>query len=243
MDIGKFRYSCKYPSCKSKYYSPITNIDYKNKHFFIFPKDQDLLKNWKTICKIDSFVNCTHFYLCEDHFNNSDFKNETRSRLNYRVIPKTSEAITATKEILTHKEIGQPFSNSNLENIEISTNSLPCCDEEHSTSSTDLENHLDFNSTDLPSDPSNFDFLLEKKGILGSIGLAKKDLSPRKSLMYQTYRNAMSKLSKLKNVLAKEKDQLKVLTDLYEDGKFEFINENFNDVTYKGVFKFRITKL
>ncbi|KAF2884752.1 hypothetical protein ILUMI_21427 [Ignelater luminosus] len=63
------------------------------------------------------------------------------------------------------------------------------------------------------------------------IGLLKKELTPTKGTMYRAHRNIQSKLSKLNKLLEKERKKARMLQDLYNSGKFEFINENLNFVT------------
>lgn len=73
-------------------------------------------------------------------------------------------------------------------------------------------------------------FLAEKNGILNKIGLSKQNLTTKKNLMYRIPRNT---ISKLRNVVQRERDTIKTLRDLYNNGKFNFIEENLNVVTKK----------
>ncbi|KAF2903322.1 hypothetical protein ILUMI_02867 [Ignelater luminosus] len=78
-----------------------------------------------------------------------------------------------------------------------------------------------------------FGFLNEsvKKGILGKVELSKKELSPKKNIMYKIHRNMCTKVSKLKKALENEKSQLKILQQLYDEGRFEIMHNELNDVT------------
>lgn len=77
-----------------------------------------------------------------------------------------------------------------------------------------------------------YSFLLEKRtGILGKAGLTSSDLSPEQEAMYKVHRNVTSKLSKLKSLLKNERAHVTSLKNLYNDGRFTFIEENLNQVT------------
>ncbi|CAH1366791.1 unnamed protein product [Tenebrio molitor] len=49
--------------------------------------------------------------------------------------------------------------------------------------------------------------------------------------MYQIHLNVQSKLSKLRSLLKRERAHLTSVRNLYSDGRFEFIEQNLNDVT------------
>jgi predicted nucleotidyltransferase len=49
--------------------------------------------------------------------------------------------------------------------------------------------------------------------------------------MYRIHRNVQSKLSKLRSILKRERAHLTSVRNLYNDGRFEFIEQNLNDVT------------
>lgn len=79
----RLKYSCKFPPCTSGYYVDRTgNLNIKNKHFYKETK-KDALNQWKHVCRVSDGINCTSFYVCEDHFLEKDFVNHTRRRLNY----------------------------------------------------------------------------------------------------------------------------------------------------------------
>jgi cobalamin biosynthesis Mg chelatase CobN len=63
------------------------------------------------------------------------------------------------------------------------------------------------------------------------VGIGKNDLTPQKSEMYQIHLNVQSKLSKLRNLLKRERAHLTSVRNLYNDGRFDFIEHNLNDVT------------
>ncbi|KAF2904270.1 hypothetical protein ILUMI_01902, partial [Ignelater luminosus] len=101
-----------------------------------------------------------------------------------------------------------------------------------STSSTNIIYHQETSSNTNDED-NKFGFLNEsiKKGILGKVELSKKELSPKKNIMYKIYRNMCTKVSKLKKALENEKSQLKILRQLYDEGRFEIMHNELNDVT------------
>ncbi|KAJ8979110.1 hypothetical protein NQ317_014122 [Molorchus minor] len=69
-----------------------------------------------------------------------------------------------------------------------------------------------------------------KKGFLTKVGLSKKDLTPQEEVMYREHRNVTSKLSKLRNLLNNERAHVNSLRNLYNDGRFQFIEENLNEL-------------
>ncbi|KAJ8910306.1 hypothetical protein NQ315_003784, partial [Exocentrus adspersus] len=82
------------------------------------------------------------------------------------------------------------------------------------------------------SDTINILFLWNKERVfLVRQDFQRKNLTPEESIMYKVHQNVTSKLSKLKTMLKDERAQLKSLRNLYEDGRFCFIEENLNDVT------------
>lgn len=78
---------CKYPECRNWYYTKVKS-DYVNKHFYKIPKNNDKRKLWLTACKIDDSVKSKWYAICEDHFELSAFRNETKNRLNFNAVPK-----------------------------------------------------------------------------------------------------------------------------------------------------------
>ncbi|KAF2886581.1 hypothetical protein ILUMI_19593, partial [Ignelater luminosus] len=88
-------------------------------------------------------------------------------------------------------------------------------------------------SSNTNDEDNKFGFLNEsiKKGILGKVELSKKELSPKKNIMYKIHRNMCTKVSKLKKALENEKSQLKILRQLYDEGRFEIMHNELNDVT------------
>ena len=80
--------------------------------------------------------------------------------------------------------------------------------------------------------PDKYSILLEKNtGLLTKAGLSKSNLSPQENIMYQVHRNTLSKLSKLRSQLKNKNADLCAIKNLYNDGKFQFIDENLNSVT------------
>jgi hypothetical protein len=73
--------------------------------------------------------------------------------------------------------------------------------------------------------------LENRRGILNKVGIGKNYLTPQKSDMYQIHFNVRSKLSKLRNLLKSERAHLTSVRNLYNDGRFELIELNPNDVT------------
>lgn len=73
--IGKISKYCKYPACENKYYSKISDPQYVNKKFHIFPRNPELFELWKNICHIKPNDSMKSLFICEDHFDDSDFNN------------------------------------------------------------------------------------------------------------------------------------------------------------------------
>ena len=89
--IGTFRYSCKFPNCNCRYYSPVTDPSYKNKRFHTFPKQKSLRKKWKQVCNIEKETNVDHMYICCDHFLNLHYRDRNCVRLTWDAVPCFTE--------------------------------------------------------------------------------------------------------------------------------------------------------
>ncbi|KAF2878959.1 hypothetical protein ILUMI_27232, partial [Ignelater luminosus] len=83
--VGRKKYSCKYPGCNNWYYTKLPE-GFVNKHFFRFPRNSLYHQLWKDICNI-TVANAKNFFVCEDHFKDSDFVNERKERLNINAVP------------------------------------------------------------------------------------------------------------------------------------------------------------
>lgn len=81
-------WECKFPSCFNTYSHFIKSKS--KKHFFHFPTKISMLKAWKKVCGMDSSVDCSNFYICEDHFSLADF-NDARHpiKLHINAIPRS----------------------------------------------------------------------------------------------------------------------------------------------------------
>ncbi|KAF2887797.1 hypothetical protein ILUMI_18376 [Ignelater luminosus] len=123
------------------------------------------------------------FVICEDHFKDTDFVNKTSISLNRNAISLSinpPQLLPSDDPPLLNNEITSSSHSQNKEVI--------CYTQDHDYCAKDDEViNLD-----------NFDFLNEDgKGILAKISTSRKDLTPRKSLMYRVHRNICSKLSTL----------------------------------------------
>lgn len=81
--VGRKKYCCKYPGCNNWYYNRIPE-GYVNKHFYKFPKSEQVRQLWKTACKVEG--NVDNLVICQDHFEGSNFVNERRDRLNFNAV-------------------------------------------------------------------------------------------------------------------------------------------------------------
>ncbi|XP_044757466.1 uncharacterized protein LOC123315702 isoform X2 [Coccinella septempunctata] len=104
--------------------------------------------------------------------------------------------------------------------------------------STDLENPVSDSvgsssySETATDYTDKYSFLTENKtGILSKSGLSRSELTPQQDSLYRSHRNIQSKLCRLQNLLKNERAQLNSLKDLYNQGRFKFIEENLNDFT------------
>ncbi|KAG8231855.1 hypothetical protein J437_LFUL015122 [Ladona fulva] len=187
----RLKYSCKFPGTTKYYVNAASDQNYRNKHFFKFPREckKEQLKQWKQVCRIVDTVPCDNFRLCEDNFLEKDFVNFRRERLNYEVIPKNLQLVVQCES--EHEESG-------------TVSSGDCSDMagEAAKFPWDMDNgQYDFLSTPIEGSHDNV-------GVMGS-GVPKSDLSPQKSKMYK----------------------LKCLKKLYDENKFQFIEESLNEVT------------
>ena len=217
---GKRKKYCKFPGCNNAY---ITGGG--NKHYFQFPKDPEVHRRWKEICSVKESTGSSNFVICEDHFRNTDFVNENKQRLKPGTVPFV-QCSDIAKNLLC------PCFNTP------STSSTVCtCESSHTeslgevTCNIDIQDH-DYFVRDFVDVPQKFAFLNEgSKGILGKIGLSKKDLSPTKNLMYKIHRSTTAKFSKLKSLLENEREKVKTLSDLYKNDRFAFLENELNFVT------------
>lgn len=265
--IGRLKYSCKYPSCKTSYYTNTKN--HINKKFYRFPRDPVSLQAWKNACKLSPTKRCLNFRVCEDHFEISDFANPNDpTRLNRGTFPHSpikSQELLSTNVDSSHNYLTDnnssivvkprvlfsvddsptAFSEIGPLNEVINNNNetvlSPSCSYEinHSLITTDHSYHLQplsqniSNCSKMATDQfDKYSFLLEnKKGILTKAGLSKKDLTQQEEIMYREHRNVTSKLAKLRTLLKNERAHVNSLRNLYNEGRFEFIEESLNEVS------------
>ena len=227
MEGKKKKKYCKFPGCRNSYTTGTIN-----KHYYQFPKDLQAHQLWKDICRIQGSTDASHFVVCEDHFLVTDFMNENKNRLK----PGTVPFAQCTDVADTDSIVNFPCSCA-----EPSTSSTVCaCVDSHSENSNEIicesslqdHDYVVRNFVEVPKRCDKFAFLNESNtGILGKIGLSKKDLTPTKNLMYKIHRNTTSKISKLRSLLEHEKNKVKLISDLYKNGRFKFIDDNLNSVT------------
>ena len=85
--IGRLKYSCNFPNCNNKYYYPKIDKSYVNERFHKFPREKFLRNKWKEICYLDEDTNVDHMYICDIHFDDSQYKNTFTKRLAYDAVP------------------------------------------------------------------------------------------------------------------------------------------------------------
>lgn len=73
--------------------------------------------------------------------------------------------------------------------------------------------------------------VIKRQGILSNAGLKRAELSPRKEKMFRFHQYTLTKLSKLRLKLKNKNADLSSIKNLYEDGCFQFIESNLNEVT------------
>ncbi|KAJ8976092.1 hypothetical protein NQ317_011581 [Molorchus minor] len=249
--ISKATYSCKYPSCKNSYYINI-HQGHTNKKFHRFPKDPISLQAWK-----DSFLpkNVQLFVIFIINYANPN----KPTRLNLSAIPhspinssletteipteiSTQSYLTTVNNSVNSSVVFQPRVLFPLDNSttkrgcknETVMKSLCSDKEENKSSSVIINDHSYYielpktNSKCSKMSTDHFDkysFLLEnRKGILAKAGLSKKDLTPQEEIMYREHRN-------LKTLLKNERAHVNSLSNLYNEGRFEFIEESLNEVS------------
>lgn len=82
--------SCRFPGCTNAYYW-CRGEKVENKHFYRFPRNSAVLIKWKSICDIDVAQDCYNKFVCEDHFQQTDFVNFTKHALNPFAVPSRLE--------------------------------------------------------------------------------------------------------------------------------------------------------
>ncbi|XP_050315315.1 uncharacterized protein LOC126749669 [Anthonomus grandis grandis] len=136
----------------------------------------------------------------------------------------SKEDLSSFQEQKSLKIMVPNLTGSNLPNISLDTVNLD---------NTPISSSSDFSSLKTKRDHSDkYSFLLEKKrGILAKAGLSKDNLTNEQEIMYNVHKSVMCKLSKLKFLLKNERAHVASLKSLYNDGRFQFIEENINEVT------------
>lgn len=112
------KYSCKFPICRNSYFHAIDKKKVTNKHFFKFPHNNSKrLEIWKKFCNIAD-GDCKNYYLCEDHFEIKQFKNISRSRLNWNAIPSQTLPINNMHNMSVDLSV-------NSENLDVDSVNMP----------------------------------------------------------------------------------------------------------------------
>ncbi|KAJ3655946.1 hypothetical protein Zmor_015053 [Zophobas morio] len=181
-------------------------------------------------------------YLCQNHFHSRDFHDPlNRNRLLPNVVPKeyvSKEAISSESSGCSrnlHSVAVEPVASCSF-SAETDFSTV----EESNVCLEEIPSELLCSSTatcTTASDKPGYAFLSEsfpesktRPGILSKIGVHKKDLTPRKELLYNVHRTAQSRITKLKDQLAKERDQVKKLRKLYESKQLEVIDTELNTI-------------
>nr|XP_015838949.1 PREDICTED: uncharacterized protein LOC107398640 [Tribolium castaneum] len=246
---GYRKYSCKYPGCTSGY---VPNKGHANKHFFTFPKNPKLHELWRNACKIEDPVSSKFWRLCEDHFESRDFVNERKDKLNPHVVPKpcvmapqeefvevSQTNLSVTEDNFVENSINHPSCICNLpstSNARCFAHGLPLFTNSEviiGNNTVQQDHNYCQGNNAITGRCKKFAFLNEgdKNGILNKMRLSRADLTSREKQMYHIHRNVTSRLSKLQKLLQQERSKVNTLQDLYNSGKFEFIDENLNSVT------------
>lgn len=210
--IGTTKYSCRYPSCTSKYYKPIFKKNYYNKHFYRFPKNETVSLQWKNICNIDHSIMTDNFFVCEDHFGLEDFMNITKNRLKPGTIPsKPSQSCNSNDHDYTENNSENGVKRRLVEfeagdTLFVTESATISCDRYSFLLNNNEQHALSLNSviTDLES----------------------KELQ-----MLSIHQVLTSNLIRLRNILHNEKYILKKLFWLYKDGKFDYIMQQLTLVS------------
>ncbi|KAJ3640332.1 hypothetical protein Zmor_003639 [Zophobas morio] len=197
---------------------------------------------WRQICKIDASKPCKSLYLCQNHFHSRDFHDPlNRNRRLPNVVPKEyvfKEAMSSASSGCSgnlHSVAVEPVASCSF-SAETDFSTV----EESNVCLEEIPSELLCSSTatcTTASDKPGYAFLSEsfpesktRPGILSKIGVHKKDLTPRKELLYNVHRTAQSRITKLKEQLAKERDQVKKLRKLYESKQLEVIDTELNTI-------------
>ena len=80
--------SCKFSGCEKKRYTPIDE-NMENPRFHRFARDNKNHRAWKIACQIQSSINCSHFYVFDDHFVNGGNVKHLKQRVTFNAV-KTS---------------------------------------------------------------------------------------------------------------------------------------------------------
>lgn len=146
----QLKFSCRFPGCGNAYYWCRSGTEkIKNKHFYRFPRNPTVSIKWKSICDIDVTQECRNKFICEDHFQQTDFVNFTRHALNPFAVPSRLE----TESNLIPIQVTAPFENdpentNYLQPLNSAVKSSFICNDSHAMStSIDATNENDNCST------------------------------------------------------------------------------------------------
>lgn len=113
MPPGIYRFKCRSPTCKNIYYSPVTDKNYVNKHFFRFPNDETLRMKWFDAIthgtgEFIKLSNSKNIYLCEDHFETRLFTSTRKKTFLIRSDAIPTNFSTKKIKILQNNLLNEP---------------------------------------------------------------------------------------------------------------------------------------
>jgi hypothetical protein len=221
--MGKIKFKCIVPACKSTYIAGAVN----NLHFFAFPFS-DIEKN-RWIEAINSFspteisADFKTGHICQNHFSNNCFTSTQHSRIHKYVVPTL---FSGDYENVDNVNI---FNNPAI----LSDQSI-CRKRKRVDSSCFPVERLDDTSEPKRHHPAALLPLGASKSgntMLKKIGCSRiKNLTHRKKKMYYINRSQQQIISKLKFHLRKVTDVKKKVKILAQNKVIQYLEKNFNSV-------------
>lgn len=94
----RVKYRCSYPKCTNCWY--LNDHDKTNKHFFRFPKNVLIQEAWRRVCRVQRSPVPVTFRICEDHFKEDQFTNQSKNRLKQNAVPnEPPKEVPASKKL------------------------------------------------------------------------------------------------------------------------------------------------
>lgn len=210
---GNVKIRCAVPTCGNIYYTDLKDENYRNKLFFLFPKnDVEKRHHWFQIMEMP--FTTERIYICQDHFEEKSFTNTFKNRLSKFANPV--KRVSENKVNILSNILLKPSVSKN-ESCEVGMPLTPS-----------LSPFMPIYQNDV-SVQQKFTNVQKKRGILSQIGESRVNkLTPRKKKLYYINRNQRTEITSLKRNLLKAKSKIKFAQKLCYSKFFERLERNLD---------------